>query len=139
MMGPNEERVRERMARDADIMRGVGGVIGTADMRAYGEELSWAAVEDSRYRHKTLIDGTVVVTHGDRAWVEEMGDGWLQDIDYQTGAIDMEEAQNRHAAFSIEFVRKEHKRIEDEESGAAFYRKLQAEIDAQVAAAEEGE
>jgi hypothetical protein len=41
-----EDEIRERMARDADIMRGVGGVLGVDDLRAYGEELAWAAVGD---------------------------------------------------------------------------------------------
>ena len=47
-MGRREDEVRERMERDADIMRGVGGVIGLDDMRAYEEELNWAALEDGR-------------------------------------------------------------------------------------------
>jgi hypothetical protein len=53
MSGPREDEVRERMNRDADILRGLGQMPSLDDMRTYADELSWAAVEDGmRYEEE---------------------------------------------------------------------------------------
>lgn len=42
----HEDAVRERMERDADIARDLGGMLGVEDMRYYGQELQYAALMD---------------------------------------------------------------------------------------------
>jgi hypothetical protein len=60
-MGRREDEVRERMERDADVARGLGGMLGLDDMRYYGEELSWAAFEDAGGWEASMVmdDGEV--------------------------------------------------------------------------------
>jgi hypothetical protein len=49
------DAIRERMERDADFLRGAGGHVTTADLRAYGMEMAYAALP-SRAEEEHAMD-----------------------------------------------------------------------------------
>ena len=76
-----EDEIRERMARDADIMRGVGGVLSADDMLAYAEELAYAAVAPDRWEP----------TSRDEAEFNALLDQLLEDAEAEAAEIAAEE------------------------------------------------